>query len=169
MAEVPVYEAYVVVGDQQERLTRVSLRVDATDGKAFVAAADTAARSAAKVGLLLDAVAQLLKGAPNALKGRGVDSFFENDGFAFPAPGSDILNSNKFNVHYSTLLSGLPVSRQFTIPQRFIGDGAMESNGENVSLTTGTDVPDLVAQVADTMLSLYGSACTVTAIDLNDQ
>lgn len=169
MAEVPQYEAYITLGDQQKRLTTVSVRVDAIDGKAFVAAADTATRSASKVGLLLIAIETLTKGAPDAIKGRGLNSFFLNDAFAYPAVGTDTLNSNKWNVHYSTLNGGIPENRQFTIPQRFKGDGTIESNGENLSLTAGADVPDLVAQIADTMLSIFGTAATVTEIDMNDQ
>jgi len=169
MAEVAVYEAYVVVGDSAKKLSRVAVRVDATDGKAFVAAADTAARSATKVGLLLIAISNLTLNNPNAVKARGVDSQFVNDAFVFPVPEDDAYISNKLNVSYSTSLGGLPRQNQFTIPMRDPAEYTMESNGVNVVLEDGADIEDLVTQIADTMLSLYGTACTVTEITVNDE
>jgi len=169
MAEVPVYEAYVVVGDSAKKLARVAVRVDATDGKAFVAAADTAARSDTKVGLLLIAISNLTLNNPNAVKSRGVDSQFVNDGFTYPAAEDDAYISNKLNVSYQTTLGGLPRQNQFTIPMRDPAEYEMESNGVNVVLEDGADIEDLVTQIADTMLSLYGTACTVTEITVNDE
>jgi len=169
MAEVEVFEAYVVVGDSAKKLGRVGLRVSAADGRAFVAAADTAARSATKVGLLLSAVSNLTLDNPNAIKSRGVDSSFVNDGFAFPATTLDAYLSNKLNVGYVTTLGGLPRNNQFTIPMRDVAEYALESNGINVVLDDGADIADLVTQIADTMLSVYGTACTVSEITVNDQ
>lgn len=169
MAEVAVYKAYVVVGDSAKRLGRVELQVSETDGKAFVAAADTAARSATKVGLLLSSVSNLTLDNPNAIQARGVDSSFVNDGFAYPATTLDAYLSNKLNVSYATTLGGLPRNLQFTIPMRDPAEYSLESNGINVVLEDGADIEDLVTQIADTMLSLYGSACTVTEITVNDQ
>jgi len=169
MAEVAVYTAYVIVGDSAGKLGRVDLRVDATDGKAFVAAADTAARSASKVGLLLSAVSNLTLDNPNAIKARGVDSQFVNDAFAYPALSLDAYISNKLNVSYQTTLGGLPRQNQFTIPMRDPAEYELESNGINVVLEDGADIEDLVTQIADTMLSLYGTACVVSEITVNDQ
>lgn len=167
MAEVPTYYAQVTVGDQAKKFSTVSLRVDATDAKAWVAAADTAARAATKVGLLQAAVFNLLRSSQQ--KSFAVLSEMVNDAFVFPAITTDTFNSNKLNVTYLTSVGGLPRQLQFTIPQRQESGYSLESNGINVDLEDGTDIPDLITQVIDTMLSSYGTAVTaVPEITVND-
>lgn len=168
MAEVALYRAYVTVGDQTQQLGRVSLYVSETDGKAFVAAADTAARSATKVGLMLASISNLFKGNPNTNKSRGVDAEYVNDAFAFPAVTTDSHLNNKLNVFYATTLNGLPRNLSFGIPMRDELEYEFESNGVNVVLDDGADIADLVTQLEDTMLSLYGTAVTITEVTVND-
>lgn len=167
MAEVAQYEAFVTVGDQAKKLSTVSLRVDATDGKAYVSAADTAARAATKVGLLLAAVFALTRSSQYFAL--GVKSSFVNDAHVYPAITTDTYNSNKLNVSVQTTVGGLPRLLGFTIPQRQESGYALESNGITVDLDAGTDVPDLIVQIIDTMLSSYGTAVTsVPEISVND-
>jgi len=167
MAEVPQYEAFVTVGDQAKKFATVSLRVDATDGKAYVAAADTATRASSKVGLLLAAVFNLVRSSEQYAF--GVKASFINDAFVYPGIETDTYNSNKLNVSITTSVGGLPRQLQFTIPQRQESGYEMESNGINVVLEDGGDVEDLVTQIIDTMLSIYGTAVTaVPEITVND-
>lgn len=171
MADVPFYSAYVSVTDSAKRTTNVSLRVDATDGKAYVAAADTAARAATKVGLLLAAVIDVM----NATLGgtgeveHGVKSGFKNGSYAPFNPLSEIFNSNKLNIIYSTNNAGVPAQGGFSIPQRDPSEYVMESNGINVSLADGAAIEELVTQIEDTVLSVYGTAVTVLEITVNDE
>lgn len=167
MAEVPVYELFVTVGDSAKKFATVSLRVDATDGKAYVAAADKAARDITKVGILQLAIFSLTMSAQ--YYAFGLKSSFINDAFVYPAAETESFNSNKLNISYATLLGGLPRNLQFTIPQRNPSTYEMESNGINVVLADADDVAALVAAIADTMLSIYGTAATVSEITVNDE
>jgi len=167
MAEVAQYEAFVTVGDQKKRFATVSLRVDATDGKAYVAAADTAARAATKVGLLQAAIFALMRSSQQYAF--GLKASFVNDAHAFPAITTDTYNNNKLNVSYVTSSGGLPRQLQFTIPQRQESGYTMESNGENVVLADAGDVAALIVELLDTALSTYGTAITdVPEITVND-
>jgi len=168
MAEVPAYYATVSVGDSAKKITTVRLRVDATDGKAYVAAADKAARDATKVGLLQLALFSLM--LSSQYYSFGLDTVMYNDAFAYPDPETNAFNSNKLNVSIKTSVGGLPRNLEFTIPQREPSSFEMESNGINVVLVDGGDVQDLCEQIVDTMLSSYGTAVTsVNEITVNDQ
>jgi hypothetical protein len=167
MAEVPVYIAKVTVGDSKKRHSTVSLRVDATDAKAWFAAADTAARAATKVGLLQAAVFSLM--ASSQRYSFAVEGEMVNDAHVYPDPETNVFNSNKLNVSIKTTNAGLPSNLTFTIPQREPSSFEMESDGGSVVLADGGDVEDLVTQIIDTMLSSYGTAVTaVNKITLND-
>jgi len=172
MADVGLMKAYLVVQDSAQKKARVELRVGETDAKAYVAAADTAARDLTKVGLLIKAVEnlQLPHDAPNIYK-RGVDYGFLELPFAFPAPGAFIYGSNKMKVDFQTDNAGLPATGFFTIPAYDTEEIAMESNGINVvlsGLSVTAEITDLIAKVADTMLSSYGTAAAVVEITVND-
>lgn len=168
MAEVATYYATVTVADQAEKFSTVRLRVDATDGKAYVAAADKAARDATKVGLLQLAVFSLMKSSQ--YYSFGLDSVMVNDAFVYPAITTDTFNSDKLNISYRTSVGGLPRNLDFSIPQREPTSFEFESNGVNVVLADGGDVEDLVTQIIDTMLSTYGTAVTaVNEVTVNDQ
>lgn len=167
MAEVPVYMAKVTVGDSAKKFSTVSLRVDATDAKAWFAAADTAARAATKVGLLQAAVFNLMMSSQQysfAVEGEMV-----NDAHVFPSLESNSFNSNKLNVSIRTTNAGLPRDLTFTIPQREPTSFEMESDGVTVVLDDADEIADLVTQIIDTMLSSYATAVTaVNKITLND-
>ena len=168
MAEVASCRAFVTVGDQAEQMGRVSCYVSEVDAKAFNAAADTAARSATNVGLLLASISNVFKGNPNTNKSRGVEQEYVNDAFAFPAVTTDSHLGNKLNIHYSTTLNGLPRNLSMSIPMRDELEYGFESNGINVILNDGADIQDLVTQLEATALSLYGTAIVVKSITVND-
>jgi len=171
MADVPFYEAYIVVYDSAQKAGRVGLRVDATDGKAYVAAADDAARAATKVGLLLASVGALMLDHPAVMYKSGVDSGFLNDEFVQPPASDQNYRSNKLKVDYATTNNGAPATGSFSIPMRDPAEYGVESNGINVTIGAGAtaEITDLLTQVVDTLQSKYGTAVSAVAeITVND-
>lgn len=172
MADAPVYKAHLTIYDSAKKAGRVDLRVDATDGKAYVAAADTAARAATKVGLLLASVTAIIQNAGGIVYEWGLDAVFLQTTFAYPLPADQIWRSNKLKVDYATTNNGLPASGSFTIPARDPAEYTLESNGINVVIAGSptTEISDLLAQVVDTLVSSYGTVVTaVTEITVNDE
>jgi hypothetical protein len=172
MADAPVYKAHVTIYDSAKKAGRVELRVDATDGKAYIAAADTAARAATKVGLLLASVVALIQNAGGIVYEWGLDATFLQTTFAYPLPADQIWRSNKLKVDYSTTNNGLPASGSFTIPARDPAEYTLESNGINVIIagTPTTEIEDLITQIEDTLISSYGTAVpAVNEITVNDE
>lgn len=172
MADIPVYEAHITIYDSAKKAARIGLRVDATDAKAYVAAADTAARLATKVGILLAAVGDMISSFAGIEYEHGLDSKFLQSGFAYPLPSDQIWRSNKLKVDYATLNNGLPATGSFTIPARDPLEYTLESNGINVIIagTPTTEVDNLIAAVIDTLVSSYGTAVSaVNEITVNDE
>lgn len=172
MAIVPTYHAFLRTADSQKRKTTVSLRVSSTDALEWVAAASGTARAATKVGLLLAAINALQLARGDNTEAFGVSSEDVSDAFIYPTAAEQVYNSNKLNIVYQTTLGGLPQIRSFSIPARDPARTVMESNGVNVSLDDGgadTFVADLVTQIEDTLLSLFGTACAVQEITVNDE
>lgn len=169
MATIPTYVAYVEVVDSKKRHSSVELNVSDVDGKAYVAAADDAARAATKVGLLLASVKELMLSGSNIFS-EGVYTKMLNGSWTQPAADSEYFNNNKLNVAYLTTIGGIPRRRTFSIPQRDTANYSMETNGENINISTGatTAVEDLIAQIADTLLSIDLTACNVLEITVND-
>lgn len=168
MAIVPVFHASVQVGDSAKHYASASVRVSETDAKAYIAAADQAARDATKVGLLLDGLIDMQEAAGSQhYKYWGLQAQYINDAFAFPAADADVYNSNRLKVTGTTLNNGIPAEDSFYIPAR--NDALdMESNGVNIDLN-GTEAANLITQVLDTALSKYGTAfSSVIEITVND-
>lgn len=173
MAETLYAECYSVIGDSAKKKARVGLRVSEADAKAYVAAADTAARDATKVGLLVKSIEdlQLPHDAPAIYK-RGVDYGFLEVPFSFPLYTAGIYRSNKLKVDFSTDNAGIPANGFFTIPAYDEAEIVMESNGINVviaGLGVSAEIANLVVQVADTMLSGYNTPGAVIEITVNDE
>jgi len=172
MADVGLMKAYLVVQDSAQKKARVELRVGETDAKAYVAALDTAARAATKVGLLLEAVVDLIQDTPDCLYAWGLDYGFLLDTFSPPIAEDKFYRSNKLKVDYNTLNAGLPATGSFTIPMRDEAAINMESNGINVVVTgagASAEILDLVTQILDTLVSSYSTAVTdVTEVTVND-
>lgn len=172
MAEVAYFTAYTTIGDSAKKLTRVDMRVDSVDAKAYVAALDEAARALTKVGLLLGSIEemQLPVDAP-AIYARGLDYGFREVPFAFPLFTAGIYRSNKLKVDIATTNAGLPATNFFTIPAYDEAEITYESNGINVVLSglgVTAEVTNLITQITDTWLSIYGTAGTVIEITVND-
>lgn len=166
MAEVMAYYAQLTLGDRAKKMTTFEARVITADAQAWIAAANTAARDATDVGLLLDAVFDVVGSAQYFSK--NVVGKAMNDAFVFPSGEGETYNSNKLNVSYSTTSGGLPRNLQVTIPQRDASSYELESNGINIVLDDADEIANLVTQLEATMLSPYASAIDVTEITVND-
>lgn len=169
MAIVEQFIASLQVGDSAKTLGSGSVRVSATDARAYLAAADQTARDATKVGLLLDSFIDVTRAsASNYYKKYSVEANFINDAFAFPAADTGIYKSNKWKVTGTTTNNGLPAVDSFTIPEYLITGVVMESDGISANLGDAP-IDNLVTQILDTALSKYGTAFTeVLSIQRND-
>jgi len=169
MAIVERFIARVQIGGSNGRLASGSQIVGATDARAYIAAANQAARDATKVGLLLDGLIDMTEAeGSNYYKEWGLDSAFINDAFVYPAPDADIYASNKFKVTYTTTNAGLPVIESVYIPFRAT-DVEMESDGIHVVLEDAGKAENYCTQLVDTGLSTYGTAIiAVQSITVND-
>jgi len=169
MAIVERFMARLQIGGSNGRLASTSQAVGATDARAYIAAANQAARDATKVGLLLDSLIDMtLAEGSNYYKEWGLDSSFINDAFAYPAADADIYASNKFKVTYATTNASLPVIESVYISFR-ADDVEMESDGIHVVLEDGGKVANYVTQLLDTGISSYQTAITaVNSITVND-
>lgn len=166
MAEQMAYYAQLTLGDRAKKITTFEVRVSATDAKAWFAAADTTARDATAVGVLLDRVFDVV--GSSQYKSKNVVGRAENDAFIFPFGEGETYNSNKINVSYSTTLGGLPRNLQVTIPQRDPGSYELESNGINIVLDDADEIAALVTAMEATALSPYGTAMTIVEMTVND-
>jgi len=168
MAIQEVFIASVQCRDSAGRLSSASVRVGATDARAYIAAANQGARDATKVGLLLLALQDLTETDGNeTYKKWSLQADFVND--AHVAPSSDqIYNSNKWRVTGQTTNAGIPTVDHVYIPQSKLTGITMESDGISADLT---DEPaaNFVVQFIDTAVSKYNTAFTdVISIQRND-
>jgi hypothetical protein len=172
MAETGFYTAYTVIVDSANKQGRVDMRVSDVDAKAYVAAADSAARLLTKVGLLLTAVEDLQLHPTQNIYKRGLDYGFLELPFQKPAVDDFVYRSNKLKNDVATTNAGLPATNFFTIPAYDPALITMESNGVNVvisGLGITTEVQNLLNQVGDTWLSMYNTAGVIEEITLNDE
>lgn len=166
MAIVEKFIASVEVGDSANKLRSGSVRVSPTDARAYIAAANQAARDATKVGLLLSSLLDMTAAhATDHYKKWSVQSDFVNDAFSYQPDTDKIYNSNAWKVTYSTTNAGIPATESMYIPMRnpdvnTIGIVAQPGDAE---------YDDLVTQLLDTGLSSFGTPITaVLSITAND-
>jgi len=170
MAQVPVYYASFQLGDSAGKLGSGSFRVSAADAKAYFAAADTAARAATDVGVLLAAALPLTKYASFATCWHmfEVVGRFINDAFVFPDPDDGLYNSNKWKVTFRTTNGGIPATDTLYLPDYAVTGIVMDSNGIDAD-PADAPVDAFIAALLDTGLSKYNTAITeVLTISRND-
>ena len=170
MAEVESYRVSAQIWDSAGKKGSFSSRIGATDAKAFVAAADTAARATTKVWLLAKAALQMSADGIDANHWITVEVSQQiNNTLAEQAPQADhFYRTNKWRVECQTTNGGLPASDVLYIPVRGT-HVAMELDGITAA-NTDAFVIDLIAQVIDTALSKYNTPITaVTSVTVNDE
>lgn len=158
MAYQARYIAGVQSGDRAKLKASAAVYVSQTDAQAWYAAADHTARMATDVGLLLLALndAQESDGT-NAIYKFYVNMDDINDAYAPPAYTTEVLNSNKIKLTYSTTNNGIPVTESIYIPQRT--DLTKNSDGRSYNITVSPFV-NMNTQLVATGLSSYGTAIT---------
>ncbi len=169
MAQVEKFLASIQVGDSAGKFASFSTRVSASSARAYIAAADAAARAATVVGIMLRDAEDLMQvDLASTWKKYSVQADFVNDAFAFPSPGDARYNSNKWKITYSTTNNGLPVVESVYMPLR-TQSLPMESNGVNLDLTTPS-VSNFIAAFKLPGLSSFGTPIlNVLEITLNDE
>jgi len=153
MAETATYIASVQVGDSGKRLGSASFIVSAADAKAYIAAADAAARAATDVGVLLDAAlnisrADLLSG----WKKWTIQADFMNSLFEYPDKDDAIYVTNRWKVTFSTTNAGIPAVDTIYVPEYLITGVVMNDDGVSANLGDAP-VSDFVTAFEATALS----------------
>jgi len=171
MAEVEKFIASLQIGASNQKLGSISQRVSPTDARAYIAAADAAARAATKVGLLLDGMIDItIAAGTNIWKRWAVESEFLNGSFAYAPKDGDVYKSQALKVTYQTTNAGIPVIESTYVYFRRT-DYIMAPDGVSVLIDTGdnTEIENYIAQLIDTGLSSFGTAITaVDSITVND-
>lgn len=169
MAEVPVFHASVQLGDSAKRFGSGSVRVSEANAQAYVAAANTAARAATDVGLLLVAMLNMTRAFGNPYKKKySLQCDYIDDTFVRPLVADAVYISNQWKVTFRTTNAGVPTVDTIYIPEYLVAGVTMESDGVSANLTIApTSV--LVAQLIATGVSKYNTAITqVLSIQRND-
>jgi hypothetical protein len=172
MAETGYFTAYTVIMDSAGKQGRVDMRVALADAQLYVAAANTAARDATKVGLLINSVETLQLHPTQNIYKRGLDYGFLELPFQKPAVDDRVYRSNKLKVDVATDNAGIPAHNSFSIPAYDDSLITLDTNAVNVQISglgVTTEISDLLAQIADTWVSLYNTAGAVDEITINDE
>lgn len=169
MAEVETYIASVQLGDSARRLGSASFVVAAADARAYIAAADAAARLATDVGVLLDAAVKVTRATgAQYWKKWSIQADFLNDAFIYPTPEDGIYITNRWKVTFSTTNAGIPAVDTVYIPEYLVTGVAMDSDGISAQLDDAP-IDDFVSAFLATGLSKYRTAVTgVLSIQRND-
>lgn len=157
--------------DSAKKLASASFYVSPADARAYLAAADAAARVASDVGVLLLRAKNIARVVdfPDSIKVDahvGIDWVSDN----VVAPGVDqgVYNSNKWKITGTTTNGGLPAIDTVYVPEYLLTGVVMESNGINADLTD-PPVSDFVTAFVATALSKFNTAfTTVISISRND-
>lgn len=172
MAIVERFLASLQIGGSNQKLGSISQYVGAVDARAYIAAANQAARDATKVGLLLDSIIDItIAEGTNIYKKWGLECQFINDAFAYAPKDGDVYKSQALKVTYNTTNAGIPTIESVYIYFRRT-DYIMAPDGVNVLFTGGdnVDVENYVTQLLDTGVSSYGTAITaIVSITVNDE
>lgn len=167
MAIVEKFIASVEVGDSASKLRSFSVRVSAADARAYVAAANQAARDATDVGVLLLAALDVTENqALDHYKKWSMQCDFVNNAFTYFAETDHIFNSNALKVTYSTTNNGVPAKESIYVPMRY---SSLTYNGVNIVMNDGAEAEAFCDALIAQGLSSYGSAILdVLSITAND-
>jgi len=171
MAIVDRFIAGVQVWDSASLKGSFSQRVGAADARAYVAAANQAARDATDVGLLLiTALDMTASHGANHYTKWFLNADFVNDA-ATPEPKDDQLyRSNSVKITYVTTNAGLPVLESTYVPMRRDDFTLFGSNPVQIDFSGAGAALDFATDLIATGLSSYGTAITsVVEMSLNDE
>lgn len=161
--------ASVQVWDSANHKGSATFHITEADAKAYVAAANQAARDATNTGLLLVAALDLTAAhATTHYRKWDIDSQYVNDAATATPPENMEYNTNRLKVTYSTTNAGIPAIESLYIPDRR-DDLTMESDGIHVNLVDGGPVEDFCTQlIAHGRSSFLTPITDVLSITVND-
>lgn len=167
MAIVEKFIASVEVGDSASKLRSASIRVAPADARAYVAAANQAARAATDVGVLLAAALDITEvQATDHYKKWSMQCDFVNDAFTYFPNTDHVFNSNALKVTYSTTNNGVPAKESIYIPMRYSG---LVYDGVTLDMNDGAELEAFCDALVAQGLSTYGSAILdVLSVTAND-
>lgn len=145
--------------DSDGRTSTVSPYVRIVDAKAFVAAADEAARAATLLGVMANAFYQLTAGTMT----KYYVSFGQTTGDPLPASDDAIFRGNKIVVHYSEVDAD---NRFLTIPTR--DDTVLTYAGTEITLDDAGNMAAFVTAFEAAAIGKNGGAVTVLSAEAND-
>lgn len=169
MAVVEAGRVSVQVGDSAGKLSSASFNVTAAAAKAWVDAADQAARDATAAGTLLaTALAISRASASTDWKQEEGCKIAINDTFAYPATSLAQYNSNKWAVKGMTDNAGFPSIDTVYVPQYLITGVVMESDGVSALLSDAPVSAFVTAFLATALSKFYTPFTSVISIKRND-
>lgn len=163
MADIVSYRAGLSIGDSRNKLADVSWNINSTMFTAYTGAADTAARAATPVGLLMAGIAGLSDGNVFA---RRVVKEIDDDAAVFPADSTATFNFDKITV---SLKAGAD-RYTMTIPSRDNDaiDTGMVDGIINITVgTRTTEVDDFITALANGLIAKNGAQAIVQKMYVN--
>lgn len=171
MALVEVGRASYQAIDSAGKESSASFKISAANARAYLAAADAAARLATAAGTLLSRAKAISRVSDNADSDRifaDVGIQWVNDAATKPALASAVYRSNKWKVTGRTTNAGVPAIDTVYVPEYLITGVVMESNGINADLAD-QPIADFVTSFVATALSKFNTPFTsVLSISRND-
>ena len=159
MAEIARYILSITVIDGVNRESVIQYYVKSADAKAYMAAADTAARNATNLGVLNNDVEALT--LAGTMKWAISGEFLQDD----PRPiADDVLRANKLLFHLASGGRGL-IS---TIPARNPAAYTQDADSLSIGLAAGDDVNTWVTQVNAYVVDAFGNSVVVTGGEIVD-
>lgn len=171
MALIEVGRASLQLIDSANKESSISFRVTPTAARAYLAAADQAARDATAVGLLLGRALAITRGSEVANSYKtfaDVGIVWVNDAAVKPSTAAAVYRSNRWKVTGRTTNASVPAIDTVYVPEYLITGVDMESDGIS-ALLSDQPIQDFVTSFVATALSKYGTAFTsVLSIQRND-
>lgn len=145
-------QAYISLVDSRNKISVHAVNVATADAKAYVAAADEAARNATDIGIYFNEVIDLSEAEP---VDRGVRYNTKNDALIVPAVDAEIYNFDKISIGWS---SGL---RNFvtTIPARDMAAVTVVARNGDIDMTGGA-AQDWIQAFLDVAVDPDGNPAT---------
>lgn len=145
-------EAYISVVDSRNKKSVHAIGISNAAAKAYVAAADEAARAATTIGIYFTRVIALTLGAPAE---RGVRYNTKDDALVIPAVDDEIFNFDKLTVGWSTGLKNYTT----TIPARDMAAVEVVGRNGDIDMATGA-AQDWIQAFLDVAVDDAGTAAT---------
>jgi hypothetical protein len=159
MAELAQYTVEITFQDGVLRQSVWQVYVSPTNAKAYVAAADTAARAATNVGQLITAASAMSEGVPVIWAVKA--AFNQEEGEPIP---DNVLRNNKIVMHMRSAGRGLVLS----VPARNPASFLQKENSIELVLDDPTEMDTFVTALNTWVVDQFGNSVAVQSANLND-